>query len=164
MNKYFEGIIPENVGKINLVDEELEDFVQNKICEFENNMETVHISNAMENIFQIVSRSNKYIDETMPWTLAKSENEEDREKLKSVLYHLAENLRIIAVLLQSSMLETSNKISNQLNINENNMTWNSIKEYGNIISGNKVIEKGEPLFVRLDKEEEIEYIREGMKK
>ena len=164
MNKYFEGIIPENVGKINLVDEELEDFVQNKICEFENNMETVHISNAMENIFQIVSRSNKYIDETMPWTLAKSENEEDREKLKSVLYHLAENLRIIAVLLQSSMLETSNKISNQLNINENNMTLNSIKEYGNIISGNKVIEKGEPLFVRLDKEEEIEYIREGMKK
>ena len=164
MNKYFEGIIPENVGKINLVDEELEDFVQNKICEFENNMETVHISNAMENIFQIVSRSNKYIDETMPWTLAKSENEEDREKLKSVLYHLAENLRIVAVLLQSSMLETSNKISNQLNINENNMTWNSIKEYGNIISGNKVIEKGEPLFIRLDKEEEIEYIREGMKK
>ena len=78
------------------------------------------------------------------------------------MYHLAENLRIIAVLLQSFMPETSEKMFKQLGIKNELKSWNSVQKYGKIESG-KVIEKGEPLFMRLDIEEEINYIKEGMK-
>ncbi len=162
MNKYFEGNIPQNVENKNEVDENLQEYVQQKIKAFEEDMESIHISNALSRIWEIISRSNKYIDETAPWVLAKSENEEDREKLKSVMYHLIENLRIIAVLLQPFMPETAEKMFKQLGIKNELKSWNSIQEYGKIESG-KVIEKGEPLFMRLDIEEEINYIKEAMK-
>ena len=162
MNKYFEGNIPQNVENKNEVDESLQEYVQEKIKEFEEDMESIHISNALSRIWEIISRSNKYIDETAPWVLAKSENEEDREKLKSVMYHLIENLRIIAVLLQPFMPETAEKMFKQLGIKNELKSWNSVQKYGKIESG-KVIEKGEPLFMRLDIEEEINYIKEGMK-
>ena len=81
------------------------------------------------------------------------------------MYHLAENLRIVAILLQPFMKETSQKMLEQLGINEETIkTWNSAKTYGEIKEQTKVIEKGEPLFMRLDMEEEINYIKEGMKK
>jgi len=163
MNKYFEGNIPECVGLKNEVDGELERTVEEKVRAFEENMENVGVSNALSNIWEIISRSNKYIDETAPWILAKSEVEEDREKLKSVMYHLVENLRIVAVLLSSFMPETTVKMFEQLGIKEEKLkTWESIEKYGQINEG-KVIEKGEPLFMRLDTEEEINYIKEAMK-
>jgi len=162
MNKYFEGNIPENVGHKNEVDSDLENTVMSKVKDMENDMDTVHTSNALSDIWEIIARSNKYIDETAPWVLAKQEDEESKEKLKSVMYHLIENLRIIAVLLQPFMPETSTKIFKQLGIeNEELKAWDSIEEYGRI-DGGKVIEKGEPLFMRLDMEEEVEYIRNGM--
>ena len=163
MNKYFEGNIPEYVGLKNEVDEELEKTVAEKVRQFEENMESLHISNAISEIWEIISRSNKYIDETAPWILAKSEEQEDREKLKSVMYHLVENLRIVAVLLTAFMPETSNKMFKQLGIEDEALrTWESIEKYGKI-TPEKVIEKGEPLFMRLDVEEEINYIKDGMK-
>ena len=80
------------------------------------------------------------------------------------MYHLVENLRKIAILIEPFMTETSNKIFNQLNItNKDLQKWESIYNYDLLKENIKVIEKGEPLFVRLDKEEEIEYIKEGMK-
>lgn len=162
MNKYFEGNIPENVGHKNDVDEEIEYFVEQKIKAVEENMDNLHISNSLSEIWEIISRTNKYIDETEPWVLAKSEDEETQEKLKSVMYHLVENLRIVAVLLRPFMPETPVKMFNQLGIkNDELKTWESIKEYGKINSG-KVIEKGEPLFMRLDVEEEVEFIKNGM--
>ena len=128
-------------------------------------MDSIHVSNALGEIWNIISRSNKYIDETAPWVLAKSEVEEDKEKLASVMYHLVENLRIVAVLLKPFMKETSEKMLEQLGIKDENLTnWDSIEEYGKIKEGIKVIEKGEPLFMRLDMEEEVNYIKEGMKK
>ena len=128
-------------------------------------MDSIHVSNALGEIWNIISRSNKYIDETAPWVLAKSETEEDKEKLASVMYHLVENLRIVAVLLKPFMKETSEKMLNQLGIKDENLiNWDSIEEYGKIKEGIKVIEKGEPLFMRLDMEEEVNYIKEGMKK
>ena len=128
-------------------------------------MDTVHVSNALAEIWNIISRSNKYIDETAPWILAKSEVPEDREKLESVMYHLAENLRIVAILLQPFMKETSKKMLEQLGIKDENLTtWNSTETYGKLHENIKVIEKGEPLFMRLDMEEETNYIKEGMKK
>jgi methionyl-tRNA synthetase len=164
MNKYYAGIIPENVGLKNETDEELEKTVIQKVQAMEENMDSYHISNALGEIWAIITRSNKYIDETMPWALAKSEEAEDKEKLKSVMYHLAENLRIVAVLLQPFMSNTAVNMFKQLGIEKENLKeWNSIKEYGKTISGTKVIEKGEPLFMRLDMNEEVEYIREAMK-
>ena len=81
------------------------------------------------------------------------------------MYHLVENLRIVAVLLKPFMKETSEKMLEQLGIKDENLTnWDSIEEYGKIKEGIKVIEKGEPLFMRLDMEEEVNYIKEGMKK
>ena len=128
-------------------------------------MDNIHVSNAIAEIWAIISRSNKYIDETMPWVLAKSENEEDKQKLASTMYHLIENLRIVAVLLRPFITNTSNKIFEQLGIEEENLKqWESAKEYGKVKEGIQVVTKGEPLFMRLDMEEEVNYIREGMKK
>ncbi len=165
MNKYFAGTIP-MVGKAkNKQDEELEAFVLEKVKQMEENMESVHVSNALQEIWNIIARSNKYIDETAPWALAKSEEAEDKEKLASCMYHLAENLRIVAILLQPFMKETSQKMLEQLGIKEEAIkTWDSTKTYGAIKEQTKVIEKGEPLFMRLDMEEEINYIKEGMQK
>lgn len=163
MNKYFGGTIPNYVGQKNEVDSDIEKTVKEQIKAFEDNMESLHISNALGEIWAIISKSNKYIDETAPWVLAKSENEEDKEKLKSVMYHLVENLRIVAVMLLAFMPETAEKMFKQLGLDAQEFkTWESLKEYEKL-GGEKVIEKGEPLFMRLDMEEETNYIREGMK-
>ena len=165
INKYFAGNIPMVDKTKNEQDEELEAFVLEKVKQVEENMESIHVSNALQEIWNIIARSNKYIDETAPWALAKSEEAEDKEKLASCMYHLAENLRIVAILLQPFMKETSQKMLEQLGINEQTIkTWDSTKTYGAIKEQTKVIEKGEPLFMRLDMEEEVNYIKEGMKK
>jgi len=165
MNKYFEGTIPSLGNTKNEQDDELEKYVIEKVKQVEKNMDNVKVSNALTEIWNIISRSNKYIDETAPWVLAKSEDEKDREKLASVMYHLAENLRIVAILLEPFMKETSKKMLEQLGINDEKITtWQSTQTYGKLLENTKVIEKGEPLFMRLDMEEEINYIKEGMKK
>ena len=165
INKYFGGeIVPSNIEKSE-VDIKLEETVLQKVKEVEENMDSLHISSALGSIWEIIDKSNKYIDETAPWILAKSENPEDKEKLASVMYHLAENLRIVAVLISPFMVETSNKMFAQLGIEDKvDKTWESISKYGTLKTGTKVIVKGEPLFMRLDLEEEINYIREGMSK
>ncbi len=163
VNKYFAGSIAKEITTKNEPDDELENYVQEKVKAVEENMESVHISNALAEIWSIIARSNKYIDETAPWVLAKSEEKEDKEKLKSVMYHLLENLRIVAILLQPFMKDTSNRMLEQLGIKEEVVSWENLKTYGGL-KETKVIEKGEPLFVRLEVEEEVNYIKEGMKK
>lgn len=161
INKYFEGKVPNYTGVINEVDKDLEETVASKISEYEENMENLHFSNAIDSIWGIISRTNKYIDETMPWALAKNE---ETEKLSSVMNHLVENLRIVAILIKPAMGETFEKILTQLGINkEEYKEYDTIKEYGKTVKDAKVIEKGEPIFVRLDSEEEIEYIKGQMK-
>ena len=125
-------------------------------------MDSLHVQNAIIEIWNIIARTNKYIDETEPWTLAKNE---ETEKLQSVMYHLVENLRKIAILIRPFMEETSTKILTQLGINTKELsTWDSLYQYNTLPEGVKVIEKGEPLFIRLDMNEEVEYIKEGMKR
>ena len=165
MNKYFDGVVPELTDVKNDVDDELEKTIIEKVKLVEDNMDNLHVSNSLCEIWAIISRSNKYIDETAPWVLAKSEVEEDRKKLASVMYHLAENLRIIAVLIQPFMKDTSNKMFEQLGINsQEQKDWDSSKQYGILKVGTKVINQGQPLFMRLDVNEEIEFIKQGMKK
>lgn len=164
MNKYYDGTIPMIANTKNEQDDELEAYVSNQIKAVEDNMDNLHISNALGEIWNIITRSNKYIDETAPWVLTKSEETADKEKLQSVMYHLAENLRIVAVLLRPFMPETSEKMLVQLGIKDVEITtWESTKNYGQIKEQTKVIEKGEPLFMRLDLEEETSFIKEGMK-
>ncbi len=162
MNKYFNGIVPKYSDVKTDFDDELESFVSEKIKHYEENMDTYHISNAISEVWNIISRTNKYIDETAPWILAKEEN---KEKLASVMYHLVQNLRIIAILIKPVMQGTSSKMFEQLGIkDEEFMTWESLENYKELPSNMKVIEKGEPLFMRLDRDEEIEYIKNEMKK
>lgn len=169
INKYFGGNIEEYTGNINVVldenqneinvDEELENVISKKIKEYEENMENLHFSNALGAIWEIIARANKYIDQTAPWTLAK---QEEKEKLASVMYHLVETLRIVAILIKPAMEDTSCKIFKQLGIPENMQEYNTIYNFGKELKNIKVIEKGEPLFLRLEQEEEINYIKEQM--
>lgn len=162
INKYFEGTIQTNLKVKTEFDDELERFTTEKIQAVEQCMDNYHISNALENIWSIISRTNKYIDETAPWVLAKNE---EKDKLASVMYHLSENLRKIAIMIMPIMNNTAKEILRQLGINEKELhEWESIKNGLRIKDGTKVIEKGEPLFMRLDMEEEISYIKEKMKK
>lgn len=161
VNKYFEGQVLEYNGTQNEVDSEIEKISLEQIEKFEKLFEKFEIANSIQEIWTLVSRTNKYIDETSPWALAK---EEQTDKLKSAMYHLIENLRRIAILIKPFMNETSENILRQIGIQDENLkTWDSLKEY-NKLKDIKVIEKGEPIFMRLNAEEEVEYIKDIMKK
>ena len=161
VNKYFGGIVPKYNGTPNDVDKEFEQFTLEQISKFEAKMDEYEISNALQEIWAIVSRTNKYIDETMPWQLAK--DEEEKEKLESSMYHLIENLRKIAILIKPFMGHTSENILRQIGIQDENLkTWESLQSYDKIENA-KVIEKGEQIFMRLNVEEEIEFLKEVMK-
>ena len=161
VNKYFEGKVPKYNGTPNEVDKELEEFTLKQIEVFDKKWNEYEIANSIQEIWNLISRTNKYIDETMPWVLAK---EEEKEKLSSVMYHLIENLRKIAILIKPFMNDTADNILRQIGVkNESLVNWNSLKQYDKL-ENLQVIEKGEPIFMRLNQEEEIEYIKGLMKK
>ena len=109
----------------------------------------------MQELWTIISRTNKYIDETRPWELSKNN---DEEKLKSSMYHLIENIRKIGIILLPFMSETSKNLLNQIGIPEELQTWDNLKKYDGL-KDIKVIEKGQPLFIRKNVEEEMEYLK-----
>ncbi len=159
INKYFGGEIKKYPTKVSEKDKELEQFASGTITQVEQYFDTYHISNAISEIWNLVSRTNKYIDETAPWVLYK---EEKTEELQSVMYHLVENLRKIAILIKPFMVHTSQKILDQLSIDEQLQTWDSLKDYDKIVDL-KVTSKPEVLFARLDMEKEVEEIKRMMK-
>lgn len=163
MNKYFGGVIPtENIVPTEF-DAELREFASNVRNKYEESMEKMQFSVVLSELWSLVSRTNKYIDETAPWVLAK--DEENKPKLASVMYHLAESLRHIAVMLQPFMTKAPKQIFEQLGLDEKYLAWDTIESFGNIIPANiKVVEKGNPIFPRLDVEVEVAYIREQMQK
>ena len=161
VNKYFEGRVPKYNGTPNEVDKEIEKNCLEQIQKFEEKFNNYEIANSIQEIWNLVSRTNKYIDETMPWALAK---EEKTEELESSMYHLIENLRKIAILIRPFMTETAENIFRQIGIEEEELkSWNTINDY-NKLENLKVIEKGEPIFMRLNMEEEVEYLKSIMKK
>ena len=161
INKYFEGTVDTSKIKETEFDEALKNLTLQKVKEAEEGLDNLHYSNALEKIWQIVSASNKYIDDTKPWVLFKSEDEQDKRSLASVMANLVENLRIVAVLLQPFMEETSNKIFAQLNIDLRD--WDSSHEYVPNRGIIKVEKDVEPLFVRLEVEKELEYLENIIK-
>lgn len=161
VNKYFEGNVPKYNGTPNEVDKEIEENCVEQIQKFEEKFNNYETANSIQEIWNLVSRTNKYIDETMPWSLAK---EEKTEELQSSMYHLIENLRKIAILIKPFMTETAENIFRQIGIKEEFLkSWNTINDYDKL-ENLKVIEKGEPIFMRLNMEEEVEYLQNIMKK
>ena len=160
VNKYFEGKVPSTPTHANEVDSILEETTKEHIEKFEKLIDNFEIADSLKEIWLLISRTNKYIDETTPWQLAK---EEETEKLKSSMYHLIENLRKIAILIKPFMNDTAENILRQIGVKDEKLkTWNSLKEYQKL-ENVKVIEKGEPIFMRLQAEEEINYLKNVMK-
>lgn len=157
INKYQGGIIKLPKTKTQF-DDELNNFINTEIELYEKEMENINIQNAISHILNIVSRTNKYIDETSPWVLYK---EEKMDELESVMYNLYEAIRRAAILFVPFIPETSKKIFNQMGLKENQTTYNTLKEIN--LENNKVIEKGIPLFERLDASVEVERLKELMK-
>lgn len=161
LNKYFGGTIPGINSHLNDLDVELEEHINNQIKLAEKEMDEAHVANALDEIWKIISRANKYIDETMPWALFKEEKTED---LSRVMYYLVESLRKVGILIRPALEETSSKIFEQLNIQDNSLkTWDSLNENANL-KGVKVVEKGTPIFVRLDLDAETEFLKNEMNK
>lgn len=159
INKYFDGEIPAYKGLVTDFDEALETFKDEVLKEYEAGMENMQFSVALAKIWSFISRTNKYIDETAPWVLAK---EEKQTELASVMAHLAESLRITAVLLKPFLTKAPQEILSQLNLSfEQN--FDSLVGFDGIPAGTKVVAKGTPIFPRLDAKEEVAYIQEQMK-
>ncbi|MFS0774460.1 methionine--tRNA ligase [Neobacillus sp. 3P2-tot-E-2] len=160
IEKYFDGVIPSYTGSTGEFDEALLQMSRETVTKYEEAMEKMEFSVALTSIWQLVSRTNKYIDETQPWTLAKSE--ERKEELASVMVHLAESLRTTAILLQPFLTVTPSGIFQQLGIQDEELkTWESLASFGSIPNGTKV-SKGNPLFPRLEIADEVEFIRGKM--
>ena len=154
-NKYFGGVV-NNTGVAEEVDEDLKKFVLGTMAKVDAKMEELRVADAMTEIFNLFKRCNKYIDETMPWALAKDEAK--KERLETVLYNLVESILIGAELLESFMPETAERIRKQLNAQPRGKE--SLNTFGLYPSGNKVTETPEILFARLDVKEVMEKVEE----
>ena len=158
INKYFGGQVPAYVENINTFDADLAKVVEENIAEYHKQMNAVDYPRALEAVWNIISRTNKYIDETAPWVLAKEDG--DKEQLAAVMAHLAASLRVVAHLIQPFMMNTSNAIMEQLGLGLDfdleNLTLAGFPENVTVVA------KGTPIFPRLDMEEEIAYIQSQM--
>ena len=154
-NKYFGGVV-NNTGVAEEVDEDLKKFVLGTMAKVDAKMEELRVADAMTEIFNLFKRCNKYIDETMPWALAKDESK--KERLETVLYNLVESILIGAELLESFMPETAQRIRKQLNAQPRGKE--SLNTFGLYPSGSKVTETPEILFARLDVKEVMEKVEE----
>ena len=161
INKYFHGELPAYQGPKHELDEKMEAMALETVKSFNDNMESLQFSVALSTVWKFISRTNKYIDETQPWVLAKDENQ--REMLGNVMAHLVENIRFATILLQPFLTHAPREIFKQLNINNPNLhQLDSLQQYGMLSEAITVTEKPTPIFPRLDTEAEIAYIKESM--
>ncbi len=147
--KYFDGVIQAPTCK-EAIDDELINLALSTPGKVEASIDALKIPEALESIWTLISRANKYIDETTPWILAK--DEEKKERLGTVLYNLLETLRFVSVMISPFLTETSVKIDAQLNTKVT--TWESLKEFNGTVAGDKVV-KGDVIFPRIDVEENL---------
>ncbi|TDQ34243.1 methionine--tRNA ligase [Aureibacillus halotolerans] len=162
ITKYFDGELPVVKQAINDVDSDLEQSAMEAIRNYEAAMEDFQFSVALSSVWDFIRRTNKYIDETQPWMLAKDDDK--KEQLESVMYHLAESLRIVSLLLEPFFTKTSKEMRRQLGVTDSALSsWASLNSFG-AIQATVTVQKGEPIFPRLDKEEEVAHIVADMKK
>lgn len=157
-NKYFQGVIS-NPMERECVDEDLIQLALETSKRVEEKMSTLHVGEAIDEIFILLKRCNKYIDETTPWVLGKDESKKDR--LATVLYNLLESIRFAAVLFSSYMPETAEKILDELSTSQRDAT--SLQEFGNLECGHTVDAKPVILFARIDPKEFMETLEADMK-
>ena len=158
IDKYFEGVIP-GIRTEGSFDNELKAMLSELPERVEELMDKLQFNTALAEIWKTISRTNKYVDETMPWVLAKSE--ESKPRLAAVMYNLAESLRIVSILLQPFMPETPEKIWQQLGIaGSGALEWESAKQWGSYPEG-VAVNKGEVIFPRIDIKKEMEEL-EGL--
>ncbi|EZH64418.1 hypothetical protein DH09_21780 [Bacillaceae bacterium JMAK1] len=157
INKYFDGEIPAYIKDGTSFDSSLLDVAEATVEKVGSHIESMEFSVSLTAIWQFVSRTNKYIDETQPWMLAK---EGQTEELQAAMYHLAESLRYISVMLQPFFTKTPAAIAEQIGFlnDEELKTWESIQHFGQLKGGSKVVKKGTPIFPRLEIEKEVESI------
>ncbi|MGW7919287.1 methionine--tRNA ligase [Staphylococcus xylosus] len=161
INKYFDGELLAYQGPKHELDKDMEQMALDTVKTFHENMDDLQFSVALSTVWKFISRTNKYIDETSPWVLAK--DEEQKEMLGNVMAHLVENIRIIAVLLRPFLTHAPKQIFTQLNINTPELfELESIETYGALTESIKVSDKPQPIFPRLDSTVEIDYIKESM--
>lgn len=158
-NKYFDGVIS-NPLEAEDIDKELIEVALDTLKRVEEKMATLHVGEAIDEIFALLKRCNKYIDETTPWVLGKDETKKDR--LATVLYNLLESIRFSAVLLSSYMPETAEKILDELSTSERDAK--SLEEFGNLECGHTVDAKPEILFARIDAKEFMEALQADQNK
>jgi methionyl-tRNA synthetase len=159
INQNFDGKVPALGSERTELDKEIEATAAKAIAEFEEKLDHLQFNEALQSVWNLISRTNKYIDETEPWILAR---EDKTDELSNVLAHLAESLRLIGTLLRPFLVETPEKIADQLGFDfEKDMAWDGL-EFGRLPEDAQVIEKGDPLFPRLDVEEETAVIQEHM--
>ena len=163
IEKYFGGTLPRR-DVAEPVDDELKAMAGALRGRYEAQMEKFQFQNGLEEIFRVIARANKYIDETAPWVLAK--DEANRDRLATVMYNLLETVRICTVLLTPFMPESCEKIFSRIGAAENGRTWDSAAVFG-VLGDNTVVHKGEAIFPRIDAEKELaelEALQEAQKK
>lgn len=161
INKYEAGQVPTDLQTLTDFDRDLEETAAKTLHDYHDALDHYQFPAALEAIWRLINRANKYIDETTPWTLAKDPAKKDQ--LANVMGHLAESLRLTAILIQPIMTETPKKMFAQLGLHENELQV-ADPEFGHFPSQRQVIKKGKPLFPRLDRDEEIAYIKQEMAK
>ncbi|MGO1061124.1 methionine--tRNA ligase [Planococcus sp. FY231025] len=161
INKYFGGEIPQIDGYVTEFDETLQKVAKQTVEVYEEHMEKMQFSIVLSELWMLISRTNKYIDETQPWVLAK--DEELKGHLASVMGHLAESLRMTAVMLQPFLPNAPKQIVEQLGLTQDALAWETLGRFGQIPAGTKVAAKGTPIFPRLEVEPEVAYIRDQMR-
>ncbi|HBM8292495.1 TPA: methionine--tRNA ligase [Staphylococcus aureus] len=161
INKYFDGELPAYQGPLHELDEEMEVMALETVKSYTESMESLQFSVALSTVWKFISRTNKYIDETTPWVLAKDDSQKDM--LGNVMAHLVENIRYAAVLLRPFLTHAPKEIFEQLNINNPQfMEFSSLEQYGVLTEPIMVTGQPKPIFPRLDSEAEIAYIKESM--
>ncbi|MER0123997.1 methionine--tRNA ligase [Streptococcus sp. ZJ93] len=158
VNKYFDGQVPTYAENVTAFDADLAQVAAESIAEYHKQMDAVDYPRALEAVWTLIARTNKYIDETAPWLLAKEE--EKRTELASVMSHLVASLRVVAHLIEPFMMATSAAILEQLGMEK----ASSLEDLAlaNLPTNLRVVAKGQPIFPRLDMDEEIAYIKEQM--
>jgi len=160
MNKYFQGQVPTEGLEATAVDADYDAYVKEQMAAYYQAMDAMSLSAALSHVMAIVSRTNKYIDETMPWVLVKEEA--TLGQLRSVMNHLAEALRLVAHLSRPFMTQAPAKIFEQLGLKDQMDLDFTQLVYGAFPAGASVVAKGTPIFPRLDAEAEVTYIQEAM--
>ncbi|MBP1950446.1 methionine--tRNA ligase [Virgibacillus litoralis] len=162
IEKYFNGEIPAYKESETEIEQSLEALQKDTIEKVEDSMENMQFSVALASLWQLISRTNKYIDETEPWVLAKDQSKQDR--LGNVMAHLTESLRKVAIMLQPFLTEAPTEIFKQLGVTDDSLKeWESVHLNGEIKTGT-LVKKGEPIFPRLEVEKEVETIKAMMQK